>query len=302
MSNQFTLAAAAAMLVAGWAATGLAQGQGHAYGRTGGGGMSASTVGTGAGTVSPGGANGVVGSGGSAATGGTSASSLGLGADSITPNQSSSALGTGGSAASANGGRVMSHSGVHGGHNAMTGQSMDQAHQQGGVWSKSHTTTHLHQGDLTSRTKSMAHEPGGPPVKSMSGSRSISAADSGRLHAPPQQLRRVHAVYLSRRSRPVLLRGYFAGRWITQSAPAALDEVLPLEPLPTVPIPLGAAPIVGVPVVLGTTIAPVGVWVTPLYPARCRSSPAADAAAHSRPGTKTEIGGRLRQCAQRAQY
>jgi len=59
---------------------------------------------------------------------------------------------------------------VHGGSNAMTGQSMNQAHQQGGVWSKSHTTTHMHHGDMTSRTKSMAHQPGGPPVKSTSGS------------------------------------------------------------------------------------------------------------------------------------
>jgi hypothetical protein len=130
MITRFALAAAAAIFVAGSAATGFAQGHGQA------GGMSASTVGTGAGTVSPGGASGVVGSGGSAAAGGTSASSLGLGAESTTPNQSSSALGTGGSAASA----------------------------------KSHTVTHLHHGDLSSRTKSMAHEPGGPPVKSTIGS------------------------------------------------------------------------------------------------------------------------------------
>jgi hypothetical protein len=164
MISRVALIAVAAMFVAGSAAPGLAQGRSPA------GGISASTVGTGAGTVSPGSASGVVGSGGSAAAGGTSASSLGLGAESTTPSQSSSAMGTGGSAASANGGHVMSHSGVHGGPNAMTGQSMDQAHQQGGVWSKSHTVTHMHQGDLTSRTKSMAHEPGGPPVKSMSGS------------------------------------------------------------------------------------------------------------------------------------
>jgi hypothetical protein len=63
----------------------------------------------------------------------------------------------------------MSHSGVHGNQN-MSGQSIDQAHQPGGVWSKSHTVTHNHRGELTSRTKSMAHEPGGPPVKSNSGS------------------------------------------------------------------------------------------------------------------------------------
>lgn len=170
MISRLALTTIAAAFLAGSATPGLAQGQGHAYGRNASGGMSASTIGTGAGTVSPGTASGVVGSGGSAATGGTSASSLGLGAESITPNQSSSALGTGGSAASANGGHVMSHSGVHGGPNAMTGQSMDQAHQQGGVWSKSHTVTHMHHGDLTSRTKSMAHQPGGPPVKSMSGS------------------------------------------------------------------------------------------------------------------------------------
>ena len=66
-------------------------------------------------------------------------------------------------------GHVMSHSGVHGNRN-LNGQSMDQAHQPGGVWSKSHTVTHDRQGELTSRTKSMAHEPGGPPVKSTTGS------------------------------------------------------------------------------------------------------------------------------------
>src|SRR5205823_4033976 len=104
----------------------------------------------------------------SAATGGTSASSLGLGAESMTPNQSSSSLSTGGSAAATNG-RTMSRSGVHG-NRYLTGQSMNQAHQRGGVWSKSHTVTHTRQGALTSRTKSMSHEPGGPPVKSMTGS------------------------------------------------------------------------------------------------------------------------------------
>ena len=164
MANRLALTAIAAIFVAGSAATGLAQGRGQA------GGMSASTVGTGAGTVSPGSTSGVVGTGGSAASGGTSASSLGLGAESTSPTQSSSAMGTGGSAASANGGHVMSHSGVHGNPNAMTGQSMNQAHQQGEVWSKSHTTTHMHQGELSSRTKSMAHQPGGPPVKSTTGS------------------------------------------------------------------------------------------------------------------------------------
>lgn len=88
----------------------------------------------------------------------------------MTPSQSSSSIGTGGSAASANGGHVMSHSGVHGNGNALSGQSMDQAHEPGGVWSKSYTVTHLHHGDLTSRTKSMAHEPGGPPAMSTTGS------------------------------------------------------------------------------------------------------------------------------------
>jgi len=34
---------------------------------------------------------------------------------------------------------------------------MDQAHDPGGVWSKSHTQTHVRRGELTSRTKSMAH-------------------------------------------------------------------------------------------------------------------------------------------------
>ena len=43
---------------------------------------------------------------------------------------------------------------------------MDQAHQQGGVWSKSHTQMHIHKGEVRTRTKSMAHQPGGPPVKS----------------------------------------------------------------------------------------------------------------------------------------
>jgi len=79
-------------------------------------------------------------------------------------------MGTGGSAAAANGGHVMSHSGVHGNGNNLSGQSMDQAHEQGGVWSKSHTVTHMHQDQLSSRTKSMAHQPGGPPIKSTTGS------------------------------------------------------------------------------------------------------------------------------------
>jgi hypothetical protein len=43
---------------------------------------------------------------------------------------------SGGSAAAVNG-HVMSHSGVHGDGNNLSGQSMDQAHQPGGVWSKS---------------------------------------------------------------------------------------------------------------------------------------------------------------------
>ena len=88
-------------------------------------------------------------------------------------------MGTGGSAASANGGHVMSHSGVHGNANAMNSQSMDQAHQQGGVWSKSHTVQHMHHGTLSSRTKSMAHRPGGPPVKSTTGS-SVDTGTTGR--------------------------------------------------------------------------------------------------------------------------
>jgi hypothetical protein len=125
----------------------------------------ASTVGTGAASATPSSNSGVVGSGGSAAAGDTSASSLGLGGRSATPSQSSSSLGTGGSAAAPDG-HVTSHSGVHGNQNALSGQSMDQAHDPGGVWSKSHTQTHVRQGDLTSRTKSMAHQPGGPPVKS----------------------------------------------------------------------------------------------------------------------------------------
>ena len=66
-------------------------------------------------------------------------------------------------------GKAMSHSGVHGNANNLSGQSMEQAHDTGGVWSKSRTQTHVHHGDLTSRTKSMAHQPGGPPVKSMTG-------------------------------------------------------------------------------------------------------------------------------------
>src|SRR5262249_43826068 len=146
MISRFVLAAAAAALVIGTASIGFAQSQGHAYGHNAGGGMSASTVGTGAATAGAGSTSGVVGTGGSAPSGGTSASSLGLGAESTTPTQSSSSLGTGGSAASANGGHVMSHSGVHGNANGVTGQSMNQGHQQGGVWSKSHTTTHLRQG------------------------------------------------------------------------------------------------------------------------------------------------------------
>ena len=97
-----------------------------------------------------------------------SVSTVGTGAGSVGASGSSGVVGTGGSAAAVNG-HVMSHSGVHGNRN-LNGQSMDQAHQPGGVWSKSHTVTHDRQGELTSRTKSMAHEPGGPPVKSTTGS------------------------------------------------------------------------------------------------------------------------------------
>jgi hypothetical protein len=165
MISRFALTAIAGIFLATPVTIALPQGHSPV-----GGGMSASTVGTSAGAVNPGTARGVVGSGGSAATGGTSASSLGLGAESTAPGQSSSALATGGSAASANDGHMMSRSGMHGNGNALNGQSMDQAHQRGSVWSKSHTVTHLHNGDLTSRTKSMAHEPGGPPVKSTTGS------------------------------------------------------------------------------------------------------------------------------------
>jgi hypothetical protein len=154
MISRFPMTVAAAALLVGSAAAGFAQ--------------SSSTIGTGAGSVGASGSNGVVGTGGSAAAGGTSASSLGLGAQSTTPTNSSSSLATGGSAAAVNG-HVMSHSGVHGNRN-LSGQSMDQAHQPGGVWSKSHTVTHDRQGALSSRTKSMAHEPGGPPVKSTTGS------------------------------------------------------------------------------------------------------------------------------------
>lgn len=73
---------------------------------------------------------------------------------------------TGGSAAAING-RAMSRSGVHGNNN-LSGQSMNQAHQPGGDWSKVHSVTHDRKGAITSRTKSMAHEPGGPPAKSTS--------------------------------------------------------------------------------------------------------------------------------------
>ena len=98
---------------------------------------------------------------GSALAGGTA---IGLGAQSTTPTQSSSSLSTGGSAAAGDNGHVMSKSGVHGNNNNLNGQSMNQAHEPGGEWSKSHTQTHVRHGDLTSRTKTMAHEPGGPPT------------------------------------------------------------------------------------------------------------------------------------------
>jgi hypothetical protein len=153
MNSRLLMTVTASILLLGSAGAALAQ--------------SASTVGTGVGSVGASGSSGVFGTGGSADAGGTSATSLGLGAQSTTPSTSSSGLATGGSAAAVNG-HVMSRSGVHGNNN-LNGQAMDQAHQPGGVWSKSHTVTHDRQGVLTSRTKSMAHEPGGPPTKSMSG-------------------------------------------------------------------------------------------------------------------------------------
>src|SRR3954447_19158093 len=60
MTNRWALSAMAALFVAGSAATGLAQGHGPAGGQEHGpaGGMSASTVGTGAASVSPGSASG----------------------------------------------------------------------------------------------------------------------------------------------------------------------------------------------------------------------------------------------------
>jgi hypothetical protein len=158
MISRFVLPALAAAFVAGAAAGFAAPG------------------GAGGSATAPSSVSGTVGTGGSAAAGGTSASSLGLGAASTTPSQSSSALGVGGSAASGNGGHVRSRSGVHGNPNSLNGQSMDQAHEQGGVWSKSHTHTHIHHGVLSSRTKSMSHVPGGPPSQSTSGS----TVDSGR--------------------------------------------------------------------------------------------------------------------------
>src|SRR3977135_4473417 len=142
MTSRFAISAAAAMLLFGTGGAAFAQ--------------SASTVGTGAGSAGASGSSGVVGTGGSAAAGGTSASSLGLGAQSTTATDSSWSLATGGSAAAVNG-HVMSHSGVHGNRN-LNGQSMDQAHQPGGVWSKSHTVTHDRRGELTSRTKHLSHE------------------------------------------------------------------------------------------------------------------------------------------------
>jgi flagellar basal body rod protein FlgC len=152
MTSRFVISAAAAMLLLGTAGAVFAQ--------------SASTVGTGAGSAGASGSSGVAGTGGSAAAGGTAASGLGLGAESTTPNTSSSSLATGGSAAAANG-RAMSRSGVHGTNN-LNGQTMNQAHQPGGDWSKVHTVTHDRHGTIASRTKSMAHEPGGPPAKSTS--------------------------------------------------------------------------------------------------------------------------------------
>ena len=160
--SRFALATVTGLFVAGIAGSGFAQGVGHG----GGGGMSASTVGSGGASATPNSASGTVGTGGSAAAGSTSATSLGLGAQSTTPTQSSSSLSTGGSAAAGDNGHVMSKSGVHGNSNNLNGQSMNQAHEPGGEWSKSHTHTKVHKGELSSRTKSMAHEPGGPPVKS----------------------------------------------------------------------------------------------------------------------------------------
>ena len=185
MVSRFALGAVAALLVSGIAAAGFAQGNSAgAAGTAARGGMSASTLGTGAASQTPSGMRGVVGSGGSAAAGGTSSSSLGLGAESAAPGGASSAMATGGSAAAPDG-HTMSRSGVHGSGNAMNGQSMDQAHLPGGTWSKSHTVTHLHHGTLSSRTKSMAHEPGGPPVQSTIGSSvnpsgSVDTGTSGR--------------------------------------------------------------------------------------------------------------------------
>ena len=136
-------------------------------GNPSGGPAAASTIGTGAGSTSRNGSSGVVGSAGSAAAGDTSASSLGVGATSTVPTGSSSSIGVGGSAAAPNG-RTMSNSHVNRGGNNLNGQSMNQAHDPGGVWSKSHTQTKVRGDELSSRTKSMAHQPGGPPVKSTS--------------------------------------------------------------------------------------------------------------------------------------
>lgn len=152
-------AVAAALLAGG--ATGALAGNPHATGAP-----AASSLGVGGASTAPGGAGAAIGSGGSAAAGGTSASSLGLGASATGAQGASRSLGVGGSAA---GGRTMSHSGVHGNGNALNGQSMNQAHERGGIWSKSHTHTMAKHGRLTTRTKSMAHMPGGPPVKSTSG-------------------------------------------------------------------------------------------------------------------------------------
>ncbi|HEV8680965.1 MAG TPA: hypothetical protein VGQ90_16430, partial [Stellaceae bacterium] len=136
--SRFIYPAFAAIFVIGPVASGLAQ-TGGASGARGSnsGPAAASTVGTGAQSVTPDNASDVVGSGGSAAAGDTSASSLGLGAYSTAPTGTSSTLGTGGSAATPSG-HATSRSGVHGNRN-LSGQSMNQAHDPGGVWSKSHT-------------------------------------------------------------------------------------------------------------------------------------------------------------------
>jgi hypothetical protein len=103
------------------------------------------------------------GSGGTASVGGTSASTLGVGA---TDRSGATALGMGASGAATDG-NVKTRAAVHGNNN-LNGQAMAKA-QDGGTFSKSHTTCHGDAGDsISCRTKSMAHEPGSAPVKSSS--------------------------------------------------------------------------------------------------------------------------------------